>query len=337
MSYCQISRKHFIHNINQFAKFIPIHKIGLILKDNAYGHGLTEIAGIAKGIGIKHAIVKDLDEAYEIKELFETVLVLYDIPKETVQSNISIAINSLHDIQKVPSKTSVELKVDTGMHRNGILPEELHSAIALMREKNLILKGVFSHFASANENNNSMFNQKTVFDNIISDVLSYRWDPPPRFHCSNTSGTIRFDNTQYDLVRIGLGAYGYIDIFDEFEAPILKPVLSLWANKISSRIVYKGESIGYGGAYTAGEKMIVSTYDIGYGDGFFRADENKSILLENGNPILGRISMDCFSASGDENTVCLFSDAKELAYQNNTIIYEILVMINQKIKRIIVD
>lgn len=337
MPFCKISKSNLFYNLNQFTEIMPLDKIGIVLKRNAYGHGLLEIAKLLNEFGIRHVIVKDLDEANKIKNLFETILVLYGVPKNTIQPNISITINSLNDILKIPAKTSVELKVDTGMHRNGISPEDLHEAIGLIKERDLSLKGIFTQFASANENSPLIFDQKKVFDDVIAETLSFCWRIRPRFHCSNTAGTVRFDNKNYDLVRIGLGAYGYIDIDKKFNTPELKPVMSLWANKIASRDLAKGESVGYGAGYTSEKRMTVSTYDIGYGDGVFRSNENKKVYLDDGSHIMGRTSMDCFSAQGDRSTICVFSDARELAHINKTIVYEIIVRIDQNIKRVIVD
>jgi alanine racemase len=335
MAFCKISKNKLFHNLAQFEKLIPLEKIGVVLKRNAYGHGIIEIANLIKEYGVQNVIVKDISEANLIQDLFNSVLVLYDIPEGNLPNNVSIAINSIENIEKIPQNTSVELKIDTGMHRNGIRPDQIEKALKLINKNRLILKGVFTHFACSNENNNSIFNQKEIFDKIKTDILSCKMEENPRFHCSATAGTLRFDNKEYDLVRIGLGVFGYVDIDEAFNHLNLKPVLSLWANKVSTRSIQKDETIGYGGAFKAEKQMIVSTYDIGYGDGFFRLNEDSIFLIENGNPILGRTSMDSFSTIGDQEEVCIFNDVSKLSELNNTIVYESLVRIDQKMKRII--
>ena len=125
MSYCLLNSKNFAHNINEISKHIDINKIAFVLKNNAYGHGLLEMAQLAKKNKIKHAIVINYEEAEKIKDYFMSILVLSGIPDQRPLGNISIAINNIDDIEKIPKGTSVELKIDTGMHRNGIQIEEL--------------------------------------------------------------------------------------------------------------------------------------------------------------------------------------------------------------------
>ena len=141
------------------------------------------------------------------------------------------------------------------------------------------------------------------------------------------SGVLREKKYKDDFARCGIAIYGYHEmpkIFGEFD---LKPVLKLYAQKISSRTLKKGSRIGYGGVGILQQDEIISTYDIGYSDGFFRN------IYPN---ILGRISMDSFCAISDKNEYCLISNAKKIAKQNNTISYEILVKLHPNIKRIIV-
>ena len=130
-----------------------------------------------------------------------------------------------------------------------------------------------------------------------------------------------------DFARCGIAIYGYHEMEKSFGDFPLKTVLKLYAQKISSRELKKGARVGYGGVGKLQNKSIVSTYDIGYGDGFFR-----NIYPD----ILGRVSMDSFSMISDKDEVCIIKDAKEIAKQNNTISYDVLVKLNSKIKRVIV-
>jgi len=113
-----------------------------------------------------------------------------------------------------------------------------------------------------------------------------------------------------------------------FKNIYLKPILKLYAHKISSRTLKKGSRIGYGGVGVLDHDSTVSTYDIGYGDGFFRN------LYPN---IVGKISMDSFSMLGEKEEVCIIDDAKDIAQQNHTISYDVLVKINSDIKRVVIN
>ena len=334
MSFCIINSKNFSHNIKVISEHISSHKIAFVLKNNAYGHGLIEMAEIAKANNIKHAVVINCDEANKIKKYFESILVLSGIPDKCPSDNIYIAINDIRDIGKIPSNTKVELKIDTGMHRNGILVKEFNEAINRINDANLNLKGIFTHFSNAFEDDGSMEDQKSIFDKIKSEIkLSM---PQVRFHCSSSPGVFRFNNADYDIVRLGIAMYGYVDLPSNTPKPNLKPVLSLWSEKISERLVLKGESIGYGRKFKTKYDMNISTYDIGYGNGFFRLDENKQFKISDGRDILGRVSMNNLALEGNDNKICIFNDVRELSEFHGTISYEILCRLDSSIdKRVI--
>ncbi|MCG3719622.1 alanine racemase, partial [Aliarcobacter butzleri] len=111
---------------------------------------------------------------------------------------------------------------------------------------------------------------------------------------------------------------------------------SLWASRLSTRILKKGQSVGYGGTFTATEDMLVSTYDVGYGDGFLRLNERKSYTTPKGYKVLGRVSMDNLSLNTDDEKVCIFDDVRELAKIHDTITYEITTTLNPNIEKEIV-
>ena len=333
MSYCKINTKNFSANIDEILKHVSINKIAIVLKNNAYGHGLIEMATLAKKNGIMHAVVINYDEALVIKEYFTTILVLSGIPDSKVPSNIHLSINDLENLRKIPMESKVEIKIDTGMHRNGISAEQIDDAFRIIKSKKLKLVGVFTHFSNAFEDDGSLNVQKNKFDKIKKNISKKYTNI--RFHCSSSPSLFRIDNSDYDIVRVGIALYGYVDLPKSIKKPCLKPVLSLWAEKVSSREVLKGESIGYGNTYRTDKDLFVSTYDIGYGNGFLRLPDSKKIRISDGRFILGRISVNNISVEGFDNNICVFSDVSELAKIHNTISYEILCRLSSNIiKRI---
>ena len=334
MAYCLINKSNYFFNLSKIEEKIEKDKIAVVIKNNAYGHGIKEIANLANEYGIKHAIVNNIAEAKSISSFFDTIIVLQETNAEPVRGNIIITLNSIESISQIPENTRVELKIDTGMHRNGILIDDMSKALDLILESKLILNGVFTHFSSAYLDDESLSKQKYCFDEIrkIIDDDS-RFSHKMRFHCSASSSLFRIDNSEYDLVRIGLMSYGYISLPDSYQKPKLKPVMSLWGEKITSKKISKGDSIGYGQTYTASEDMKVSTYDIGYGDGFMRLNQDKKCTIEDGRDILGIVSMNSFSALGEDEKVCVFENAQRFADTHDTIIYEVIANINPKIKR----
>lgn len=336
MGYIKLSQKAFFHNLDYFANVCGAKdKVAIALKDNAYGHGIEQIASLAASYGIKHVFVRDLTEAAIAQKFgFETILVLYDIPTTKEDDSIIISINSLNFIEQIPNGSKVELKIDTGMNRNGIYIKEIQNACELIKEKNLILNGVFTHFCCSDEENSITDEQEKNFQLAIQETKKYI-DYNFRIHCANSAGVFKVNMSQYNIARVGIGIYGYLDLEEKNH---LQPVLSLYAQKLATKHIKKDDSVGYGStSFIASEDMVVSNYDIGYGDGLFRANPNKQRKIANGLEILGRVSMDSFSVESKKEEVCVFNDATHLATVHKTITYEILTSLKPSIKRVIVE
>ncbi len=151
MAYITLNKKHFFNNLDIITNRTKSKdKIAIVLKDNAYGHGLLEMASMAKEYGITKAIVRTCKEADTIVGLFEYVLILGEIPT-TPHSVFRYTINDIKSIQMFPEGSSVELKVDTGMHRNGIAMDELAEAFSEIKKASLNLEAIFTHHRSADE------------------------------------------------------------------------------------------------------------------------------------------------------------------------------------------
>ena len=166
MAYCKINKENYFYNLSKVEQKIGIDKIAVVVKNNAYGHGINEISKLANEYGIKHSITISVNEAVKISHLFESVLVLQDIPKGQVSDNIIITINSIETICKLSPNTKVELEIDTGMNRNGISINQINEALNQIIEYDLKLNGVFTHFSSAYIDDNSIDMQKNKFDYI---------------------------------------------------------------------------------------------------------------------------------------------------------------------------
>lgn len=355
MPYLEISRDNFYHNHKTIIQTITPEKperVAIVLKDNAYGHGIVEIATLAKETKIKTAFVKNIQEALSIKSFFENIIILYpdSLPnKNNLKSafeipTISFCCSNLESLKKYPNNTNIELKVDSGMHRNGIAKEQLQEALAIIQTRNLKLKGIFTHNGYSDDLNSAFYTQNMEFLSIKKGVLklcNHFKIPRPRFHSLSSSGAFRanaFNSSlpkelQDDLFRIGIAFYGYN--CSPINSPKLKPIASLFANKISTLKLPEGASIGYSGISILETEKIISTYDIGYGDGLFRLREGMQLYTTEGYKILPRASMDCISIEGDASRVCIFNDVRAFARAFNTIPYEILVHLHAYIPRFI--
>jgi len=329
MGYIRLNRDNFFNNLDVIAKKAgAIENIALVLKDNAYGHGLKLMAKMSSEFGVRHVVVRSLEEAKIVEKLFESVLVLSDTPVEKCSSSIYFTINSLSDIEKIYSGSSVELKVNTGMNRNGINEDELEIALERISEKKLVLKGLFTHHSSADSDNDIFDKQNARFARIKEKVLSLT-SQKVRFHSANSAALFRAGlSDDEDIIRVGIAAYGCL------ENEHLKPVLSLVASKIATRELSGGDSVGYDATYMAKSNEVVSTYDIGYADGFSRLNEN--FVTVEGFRLIGRISMDNISIASQDDEVVLFDDAREYAKVCGTISYEVLVRMKDYLERKVV-
>lgn len=337
MSKILLNKQNYFHNLKIISeKAGSKDKIAVVLKDNAYGHGLLEIAKLANEFGIKKAVVKNLKEALKIEQFFEEILVLADTDIHTYSHTFHIVINSCDEISKIPKNTNVHLKIDTGMHRNGIPKSKLKEAIYGISKQNLNLTGIMTHHRSADKLSTEFYWQRREFRALkdeVKKICEELFLPLPKFHSCNSSALFRESNFNEDFARVGIASYGYIENDKGLDKIDLKPVLSLWAKVISKREIEKGQAVGYGGTYKANEDMFISTYDVGYGDGFLRINENKNYFTPKGYKVLGRVSMDNLSLNSKDDEVCIFDDARALAKLHDTITYEITTTLSPYLKR----
>jgi alanine racemase len=290
------------------------------------------MAQLASEFGLTRAVLRSLDEADVIREYFSSILVLSG---EACRDEVCrFAINDLADIDRAQSGASVELKVDTGMHRNGISMDELQQALVLIRERALRLTGVMTHFRAADEMGSVLFWQQKRFEVVKQRVRDAGFEDV-RFHSHNSAAILRSGHFDEDMVRVGIAAYGYSELPEAFGAYDLKPVMKLTASRLSTRQLQEGERVGYGGDFTAPRKMTVSTYDIGYGDGWCRGNSHTPYITAEGLVLLGRVSMDMVSLESEKEEIVIFDDAQKAAGQFGTISYEVMTALSPAIERVV--
>lgn len=245
MAYITINQRNFEHNLNLLAtKAGGIEKMMVVLKDNAYGHGLKLMAELSQKLGAKRAAVKNFTEACSIAHLFDEVLVLVDRPIDSSYAdNISLAINSLEALQEVQKSCSIHLNLDTGMHRNGLQISEYEEALNIIKKNSLKLKGVFTHFRSSDVLDSEYFWQENNYQKskeFFKTLIKKYSLPMPAFHSCNSAALLRRkEEFSDDYARCGIALYGYTDLPKEYESFDLKPVMSLWAQRLSSRVLKK--------------------------------------------------------------------------------------------------
>lgn len=342
MAYISLDFEAYRHNLEYLAKKVgDISKLMVVLKDNAYGHGLKEMAPLAAAVGVKRAVVKNIHEARVVAPFFEKVLILIEpnLSECVVHEKLIYSACELKALEIMPKNTIIHLKIDTNMSRNGIKIDELKRAFEIIVKKELKLEGVFTHFYAADILSADTFVQRELFEDVKKQckALSKTYNLEiPYFHSCNSSALLRYEGEfKDDFARVGIASYGYSEIDRSIGSFDLKPVLALWANRVSSRNIKKGDKIGYGGTFLATKDMRVSTYDVGYGDGLFRLDGKKALHVKSKKPLLGRTSMDLISVEGDDEVICVFDDVSECAKVFETISYEVLTRLSPTLKRVV--
>ncbi len=338
MAYITLNKKYFFNNLDIITQLTcDKDKIALVLKDNAYGHGLLEVAQMAQEYGIRKAVVRSVSEAEQVEKYFEYILVLADTPAQKSEK-IRFTINDLSQIEYFAVGTKVELKVDSAMNRNGIEADELARAFEKIQARGLVLEAVFTHHSSADEENGFYLLQKENFAQIKKEAqrLAKMYGfAPLRLHSCNSAALFKETAFDEDMVRVGIAAYGCLELPFEGLHNKLQPILQLFIEKISQRTLQKGECVGYGATFQTQQVCEVSNYDFGYADGFLRSCSNHYVT-PNGEKIAGRISMDNSSFLTDKEQLLLFDDARVAAKQAGTISYEMLTSLRSYIKRSIV-
>ena len=334
MAYITLNKNNFFHNLDIIAKKTKSKdKIALVLKDNAYGHGLSEVAQMAQEYGIQRAVVQSNKEAEIVEKHFEYILILADFPQGNNPKH-RYTINDIDAIKKFPEGTKVELKVDTGMHRNGVEMDTLRIALEKIETQGLQLEAIFTHHRSADELSSEWFWQNENFAKVKTMAKKYGYGEV-RFHSSNSAALFRHEEFFEDMARIGIAAYGCLELPSSFGEVELKPVLSVYADKLSSRVVKSGEAVGYGATFIAQEESVISNYNFGYGDGFLRICSN-NYTSPKGYVLAGRVSMDNSSFICDEEKILIFDDARVIAKSAKTISYEVLTSLKADLNREII-
>lgn len=329
MANIKLDKANYFHNLNECLKRVKdINHLIVVLKDNAYGHGVKEISSLAKEFGANYAAVKNVDEANVIKDDFKNILILSQIPKNyEPQNNYIIAINDLDYFNYLKPNTKVALKLDSGMHRSGINEDNLELALNKIKENKLKLVSAFTHYSSPE----NIKNQKPNYIKM-KEFLEQNYSDEIFFHSANSSTLFLGENDVDMAARVGIAQFGYCDVKAN-----LKPVLSVWANKISTRKIKKGDSIGYDEVFISEKEFLASNYNFGYADGMLYYKGLGDFYLADGKSvILGKISMDSFSTTSLDDEICVFNDALKYAKYFNTNTYEALVRLSPFIKREII-
>lgn len=306
------------HNILQLKNHIQANvQIIAVVKANAYGHGDIEVSRAALEAGATMLAVATPDEAVHLREHFQNVgiLVLGASPVHfapiAAQQNISLTVFSAQWIQQLSQyelekPLKVHIKVDSGMGRIGITNEwELKALYDQIAHQNVEVEGVFTHFATADEEDTSYFDKQIE---KFHKLLKLCPSKPPIVHVANTAtALIKDEACQFDAVRYGISMYGLApSSYVEHHLPFpLEPVLSFETELVHVKKIFPGDVVGYGATFVAEEECWIGTIPVGYADGVIRKLSGQEVLIRGKRaPIIGRICMDqCMILLSEEYTV----------------------------------
>ncbi len=349
------------HNLREYKKFLkPGTKVMAMVKAFSYGSGSYEIANLLQFLKVDYLAVAYADEGVELRKAGITLPIIVMNPEEST-------FNSMQEFDLEPEIFSffildllekyllvsgidnypVHIKLDTGMHRLGFDANDIDKlADHLSISKKIKVRSVFSHLVASEDLKQDEFSnrQASIFNNwcsILSDKLNYSFIK----HLANTSAIHRHPDLQMDMVRLGIGLYG-IDA-DPGVQKHLKNVGTLTTTIAQIRLAKKGESIGYGGKNVIDSDCLIATVRIGYADGYPRTLSNgvgKMLIKGQLVPVVGNVCMDMtmLDITGSSNVhegdeVIVYGEqlpVQDLAKWANTITYDIISGISQRVKRV---
>lgn len=360
----------FRRNLDRLGELVATHTDGpqimVVVKADAYGHGMVECARVARDAGVPWLGVATQDEALALRAAGDQGLLLawLGVPGEdyraAINADIDLTASSVAQLDELVEAAvdvglvaRIHLKVDTGLTRNGVPLEQwtelVQAAAAHQQADRIDVVGLWSHLACSDQPEHPANDrQVAAFEEAIVVAEAHGLDPEVN-HLANSAGALLRPDTWFDLVRIGIAAYGLspapgIVTSEDLE---LEPVMTARATLVSSKEIGRGDGVSYGHTFVAQFKQQVGLVPLGYGDGIPRHASSKAEVQVGAarGRILGRVCMDQFvvavptdAKAGDE--VVLFGTgadgvptAQDWAEWCDTISYEIVTRIGGRAAR----
>ena len=358
----EINLQNLIENINTYRSMLnPSTKMMCMVKANSYGVGSFEVANVLENNGVDYLGVAIADEGKELRKAGISLPIIVMNPEQSSYSTVidyqlepeiysfrvlDLFVKKLKEKQ-ISQPYPIHIKLETGMNRLGFHEEEYDRLIETLKQTpQVYVQSIFTHLATADmENEKEYANYQFGRFNNGYKILSEGLNIQPIKHCLNSPGIVAYNNHQYDMVRLGIGMYGYSE-YTDFMSKKLKPVIQFKTviSQISELKV--GETVSYGRRFTAERPSRIATLPVGYADGIRRSlGYGKGKVGVNGElaPITGTICMDMMMIDvtdinckeGDE--VIIFGSYPTLAditKDLDTIPYEVLTSIDNRVNRV---
>jgi len=362
-TYVQVNIGHLRQNYEAIKARVKPARVMLILKANAYGHGLQNVAAnlapSADYIG-----VAVLEEGVFLREMgIKTpILVMGGVWSNQIpiyiKNDLTLTASSIERLEQIEQaakslgiKARVHLKIDTGMERIGVHyyhAEDLQKA-ALICSGNVEVEGIYSHFANADSSDlTHAYLQLERFNEVLR-FYERNSLPMPIRHMANSAAVLQIPESYFDMVRPGILMYGVYPSPECKQTIPVQPALSWRSRVVYFKVVKPGHPVSYGSTWQSDHLVRVVTIPVGYGDGYFRSMSNKASVIIHGKkyPQVGRVCMDQIMVNiewdsaynGDEVILIGESAGERVSVENladwaDTIPYEILTNINTRVPRV---
>jgi len=351
------------HNVQEVRHRAAGRKILAVVKAGAYGHGAVGVSRRLLALGVEMLGVALVEEGRELREsgIDAPILVMGAVFPEQADMVVSLKLTPVvysraiaqalvHSTKKLGTTACVHVKIDTGMGRIGVAPEEAPGVIAAMKADGLDVQGLMTHFADADLADKQFASmQMDRFETVIRELEAKGISVPVR-HAANSAAVLDFSRALFTMVRPGLMLYGYNPLEEGTVGAELRPVLSLVTRVAFLKKVPAGVPISYGRTFVTKRESLIATLPVGYADGYSRSLSNKGEVLVRGKraPVVGRVCMDMcmvdvtdIAGVNEEDDVVLIGSqgseritADEIAKMTGTIAYEVLCAISSRVPRI---
>ncbi|MBN1453074.1 MAG: alanine racemase [Anaerolineales bacterium] len=362
-TFVEVNLSQLSRNLQAIREKVSPAKIMIVVKANAYGHGLTEVSKYLDP-QVDYIGVAVLEEGILLREIgVQTpILVLGGIWGNQIpayiENDLTLTAPSVERLEQIDQaaetlgkKAKVHLKVDTGMERIGVHYYNAHTLQeAALNCKHLEVEGIFSHFANADGADVTHAQLQLERFNEVLRFYEKHSLPMPTRHMANSGGILQLPESYFDMVRPGILFYGVYPSPEVERSIEVQPALAWKSRVVYFKVTQPGHPVSYGSTWQSDHNVRIVTVPVGYGDGYFRSMSDKAQVVIHGKryPQVGRICMDQIMVNieqdsafnGDE--VILIGEAEngervtveELAEWAGTIPYEILTNINTRVPRV---
>jgi len=378
----EIRRDAIIRNVQAIRSQFPANvPVCAAIKADAYGHGIPQVLPALREAGVERAAVATLDEALQLRRLgwHRPILIMgpalcYTTEREltrqaaeavatgvaaTVASDVEAGIFA-RAAERLHRRARVEIQIDTGMGRSGLLLDRAEERVAaIAANPRLVVEGVYTHFSTADEPDLTFAREQLNLFSTLVERLKARALPVRGYHAANSAAIFRLPGSHFDRVRPGLAVYGYWGGPEHERPDSLIPSMRVTSRLACIRKMPEAHPIGYGRTFITRRPSIIGLVPLGYGDGYRRLLSSSAWMTlppsrgrdRTSVPVVGRVSMDLVTVdltdAGDVregDPIIIIDDqpdapnsVERLAHRLDTIPYEVTCLLGQRIRRVSVE